>query len=385
MENQNRSQEIREMLKTMEIQYCPVPQRNEVRLEEYTRVPISEIAALGALFQPLSHIFQQVVLGQEGGGNGLYWVTGVANGQCLASARDGSGFLGAILKEGGGLGQARLHPFACDPATLCMAIALMSINRKLDKIQKTQREILAFLELKEKTALKGNLNTLADILKNYQYNWNNEMYKINKHIQVQEIMRDAEQSIIFYQERIKKEADRRERVHTYHSVKEKLEKVKSEFQDYNLAVYLYAFSAFLEVMLLENFEEGYLDSMARKIEDYDHHYASLYAKCFKQIEKSVESSAEMQVLHGLAEVDKFAGKAMVMLPLAGKGKINGRIAGKIEKTVSKKAKEVVNRYKGEQENGTRIFAKNIKMINKIYNQPLNLLFDKEHIYFSVIA
>jgi hypothetical protein len=53
----------------------------------------------------------------------------------------------------------------------------MSIDRKLDSIQETQQEILEFLEQKEKSRLKGNLNVLADVLNNYKYNWNNEKYK----------------------------------------------------------------------------------------------------------------------------------------------------------------------------------------------------------------
>ena len=50
---------------------------------------------------------------------------------------------------------------ACDPTMLFMAMALMNIEKKLDKIQEIQQELLEFLEIKETAKLKGNLNTLT--------------------------------------------------------------------------------------------------------------------------------------------------------------------------------------------------------------------------------
>lgn len=56
--------------------------------------------------------------------------------------------------------------------------------------------------MKEEAKLKGNINVLADILNNYKFNWDNDKYKDHKHILVQDIKREAEQSIILYQELI---------------------------------------------------------------------------------------------------------------------------------------------------------------------------------------
>ena len=75
---------------------------------------------------------------------------------------------------------------ACDPTMLFMAAALMNIEKKLDLIQQTQEEILEFLEERERATLQGNLNTLGDVMSNFKYNWDNEKYKTNKHILVQQ-------------------------------------------------------------------------------------------------------------------------------------------------------------------------------------------------------
>ena len=91
-----------------------------------------------------------------------------------------------------------------DPTMLCMAVAIMAIEKKLDAIYQAQKDILAFLELQEEAKLKGNLNALADILNNYKFNWDNEKYKEHKHILVQDIKRETEQSIILYREQLQK-------------------------------------------------------------------------------------------------------------------------------------------------------------------------------------
>ena len=171
-----------------------------------------------------------------------------------------------------------------NPTIMLMAIAVASINKKLDEIQETQKEILEFLQLKEKAKLKGNLSVLQEILDEYKYNWNNEKFKNNKHIQVQEIKRDSEQSVVFCREMIEKKASKNVGfIHSDGSVKSKIQKIQSEFKDYELALYLYAFSSFLEVMLLENFDNGYLNSVSSKIELYANQCNDLYKIALEKV------------------------------------------------------------------------------------------------------
>ena len=55
------------------------------------------------------------------------------------------------------------NPIAMNPTMPFMAIALHSIDKKLDAIQETQKELLAFLEQKEKSKLKSDLIYLTDV------------------------------------------------------------------------------------------------------------------------------------------------------------------------------------------------------------------------------
>lgn len=61
-----------------------------------------------------------------------------------------------------------------------MAVALASINQKLNRIQKTGEEILDFLQNQQKAKVKGNLRVLQDVFDNYKFNWNNETYEKSK-------------------------------------------------------------------------------------------------------------------------------------------------------------------------------------------------------------
>ena len=106
----------------------------------------------------------------------------------LQAFNDGSGIMGSYRDAAKGFGQARFHlagPQASkvmttvpyDPTALFMAAALMQINRKLDDIKQTQQEMFDYLKDKDRAKLRGNLDTLRDVLDNYRFNWDNETYK----------------------------------------------------------------------------------------------------------------------------------------------------------------------------------------------------------------
>lgn len=384
MEENNKKNEIIKAM--MDVEYYTCVREDEVSIEKYTKLPLSRVSALGTAFEPLTAALQNVL---NGGGttSGLYKVT-IQKGGHLAEFKNGSGYLGSVLKENGavGGGQAVLNPLVCNPTMLFMAVALMSMDKKLDSIQETQLEIIEFLKQKEKSKLRGNLNVLEDVRNNYKYNWSNEKYKTNKHIQVQEIKRDAEQSIIFYREQIDKKINKKSFLHSNQDVKKKLKKIQSEFKDYQLALYLYSFSAFLEVMLLENFESAYLDSVAHKIEDYSYQYREFYTKCYDQIEVYSKSSIHSHLLSGLASINRVAGDAVAKVPVVSKSQIDETLietSNRLERFSSRRTEQNMEQFVNNQSSYVRPFVENINAVNRLYNQPMELIFDQENIYFSL--
>lgn len=160
-----------ELIRSMTaVEIKPETAREELSSRNYSKVPLSRITALGVGFEPLTAALQQVLSGGEAV-SGIYRVTILA-GTHLAQFKGSTDFLGAALGAGRIEAQARLNPLIFSPAavgTLLMAATLANIDKKLDAIQETQQEMLDFLKAKERSALMGGLEFLADVFNNYKY------------------------------------------------------------------------------------------------------------------------------------------------------------------------------------------------------------------------
>ena len=385
----NENEKKNAIVKAMtEVECVPVFE-NDSAIEQRNGMAIDKIASLGIAFQPMVAVFQQL-MGQTGK-EGLYRVTfpPQAKNGTMVKFNNGSGFMGGIKLPNNSdfAGQARLNQIPCDPTMVCMAVAMMSINKKLDEIQETQKEILEFLQLKEKAKLKGNLSVLQEILDEYKYNWNNEKFKNNKHIQVQEIKRDSEQSVVFCREMIEKKASKNVGfIHSDGSVKSKIQKLQSEFKDYELALYLYAFSSFLEVMLLENFDNGYLNSVSSKIELYANQCNDLYKIALEKVEKDLKTSVQAGVLKGVAGLNKAIGGTIAKIPKIRDGQVDENLikAGeKVDEFNEQRTENIIESLSRDFTICVLPFVDNINAVNKIYNEPMEVLFDSENLYFKL--
>ncbi len=226
----------------MDIEYCPPEElvKMDIDMTKAQSFPIEKLATLCVAFQPLTQLISHA--GGGSGKTGLYLVK--TEGKTMF--KSGGKFIGTLKAADGGVGGglAKMTQIPLDPTMLCMAIVLRTIEKKLDGIREVQNEILTFLELKEKAKLKGNLNTLADILNNYKFNWDNDKYKAHKHILVQDIKREADQSIILYREQLTKALSKKALFNNTQEIKVTLNKTISLLTDYQLALYIFLFSIF---------------------------------------------------------------------------------------------------------------------------------------------
>ena len=381
-----------------EIECYPVIQE-EIAIQEYTKVPLGQLSAMGATFASVAPALKNIFNGVQGSGVGqqLYSMripNGLGLGESLQLAKDG-GLLGNVVNSSGKITQrARFEAVQgaagtvaqINPAIMLMAIAISTITKKLDQIEDAQKDIIEFLQLKEKAVLKGNIAVLQEILDEYKYNWDNEKYKNNKHIQVQEIKRDAEQSIIFCRDQIEKKVSKKGLLHSDRDVKAKIQKVQYEFKDYELAMYIFSFSSFLEVMLLENFDAGYLNAVTAKIQLYAGQYHDLHEKCYQMIEGDSKTSIEAYALKGVAGLNRVLGKGIAKIPKISDGQIDENLieAGdKVQSFSEKRTENTMELFAHEHCTCVNPFVDNINAVNRIYNEPVELLFDSENIYFSL--
>ena len=380
------------------IECYPVIQE-EVAIQEYTKVPLGQLSAMGATFASVAPALKNIFKGAQSSGVGeqLYRMripNGLRFGESLQIAKDG-GLLGNVVNKSGTITQRARFDLVkngagvvaqINPAVMLMAVAITAVTKKLDQIEEAQKDIIEFLQLKEKAVLKGNIAVLQEILDEYKYNWDNDKYKNNKHIQVQEIKRDAEQSIIFCREQIEKKVSKKGLLHSDRDVKAKIQKVQYEFNDYELAMYIFAFSSFLEVMLLENFDAGYLNAVTSKIQLYAGQYHDLHEKCYQMIEGDSKTSIEAYALKGVAGLNRVLGKGIAKIPKISDGQIDENLieAGdKVQNFSEKRTENTMELFAHEHCTCVNPFVDNINAVKRIYNEPVEVLFDSENIYFSL--
>ena len=381
--NQRRKSSLQTM---MDIECPPAMPELDLARSNAIKISLSNLTALGVAFQPLTTAIQTAVNGS--GGSGIYFVKTM--GKQMFKANGSSEFIGSLKSATGavGGGQARMTALACDPTMLFMAAALMNIEKKLDLIQQTQEEILEFLEERERATLQGNLNTLGDVMSNFKYNWDNEKYKTNKHILVQQIKKESETSIILYRDQIAKKLKKRSLIHSDQEVKAVLNKLQAQFKDYQLALYLYSYSTFLEVLLLGNFGKGYLNSVEHRIAEYSFQYRELYTDCYNLMESYSKSSIQVGMLNGLATASKFMGNAIAKVPVISKSQLDENLieaSGKLGLHGEKRATGALERFISTRSNVTQPFIENIRVVNALYNKPVAYLIDGENIYVQQSA
>ena len=379
----------------MNIEFVPAIKDDLNQINNYTRFPVTSIASLGAMFSSLPGMLSSAA-SSSGSGEQLYRLIMPDSSGVLAAAKGKSGTYGNIVDPitKKFTGRARFEEvattvkesskIAIDPAMMCMAVAMMSIDKKLNDIQKTQEEIVDYLVLKDRAEQKGDLETLSQIMNSCKYNCGNENYKKSNSILVQNIKRSANQKIEFYSEQIKKELSKSNLIFTDKKVKEKLNKLLTDFKDYQLSVYLYSFSSFIDVLLVGNFNEGYLSNVVSNIEDCSYKYRELYTECYNQIEAYSQSSVNSYMLKGLSKASGFAGKLVEKTSVISKTQLDENLAELSNKLSSFDEKLTDNNMTQfiNNTNYVRPFVENIETISKIYNQPNVILFDKDNIYIE---
>lgn len=358
---------------------------DEVDYDNYTKLPLTELKTLGAGFDAIVSAVQAVWTGRAGK-SGLYMVT-IPGGGELAQFKDKTAYLGSVLtKEGAvGGGQARLTKVPIDPAAVFMIAALMNIEKKLDEIQETQKEILEFLEQQEKAKLQGNLVFLMDIVNGFKYNWNNQQYKNSVLGRALKIRNESDQSIIFAKSLIEKRIKKKKLIHGDQDVKRQMKKIQSEFSDYQLAVYLYALSSFVEVILLDNYDADYLNAVAQKIENYEHQYRKLYTASFNVLDKAARETWQTLIMKGAGKVARGAGKGIEKAPVIGKAFFDEALiaAGSgLSKLVKDKNQKVMAQLIPKQSSYVAPLVENIRMLDQLYSKQLELAFDKENLYLA---
>ena len=358
--------------------------RESSDLDSYQKIPFSVLAGLGGAIAEMVPAFRTVTNTFDVDTRGLYralnpktkevmelmYKSHQVDGAYVGSVRHGSGqFDQAAMMKVNELKGSVTSIAAVNPATVLIAGAIMAMNVKLDQIQESQKNMMKFLEDDKKTELEGTLNFLIEVFNN-------------------DIKQDSEHNILFYRKQIDNALEKKKLLTNRADVRKSMVKMIEQFSAYRLALYLYSFSSFLEVLLLENFNKDYLHDISTKIKDYSYSYVELYTQCYNWLLDNVKRSIESGVMKGVAVAAKGMGQFINKIPVVERGRLDENLIKAGEKLDGYKddsADEMLSRFVAMSSSSITQFSDLIDTISDLHNKDQDVLFDADNLYVKAVG
>lgn len=363
--------------------FLDIFEEDELKYNDVQKLPLSDFMALGVAFQPITSMIQTAITGE--GGSGIYYVNTM--GKKMFTKNGTNNFIGALKNAAGkvGGGQAQLTQLPCDPTMLCLAAALVNIEKKLDEIKAMQQDIMDYLKEKEKAALKSRYQILSETMEGYKYNVDNKEFKQSHHVQILEIKTKSAESMDFHKNSIEKIFQKKKGIHLNRDVKKELDSLVENFRNYQMSLYTYAYAYYLDVLLGENYNTEYLNLVLSNINKYSISYKNLYTDCYDLIEHYSKTSIESEMLDGISGFSKFMGEKIAQVPIINKTQIDENLVMAGDK-LKEFNKDKINKALEEliRKNNSMVypFVENIKILDSLHNKETIYIFDEKNVYIK---
>ena len=384
-----------ENLECLSIELVPNIEEAGFNDDRYTKIPFGQLASLGVGLSGIG-VMAQTVMASGGAGSGevLYRIANsdtakgtlqMIKGQPGATygtyMQDGVFSNRAVFEQVAGSGAAQTVPI--DPTAIFMAAALASINMKLDAIQATQQEMFDYVKQRDESEMRADLVFLTDVFNTYKDSWNNDLYVQNHHAQALTCKRHAMANIDFYRQEIVAKTNEKDFLHGDKKVEKKQEELERYFKDYQMALTMYAFSSFMDVLLSKNFEKNYLDYISETIREYSYKYRELYTDCYNRVAIYANQSVDSMVRKGLSKASKVTGQGVAKAPLINKTDLENnllQVSVKLKEYDSDKREETLNALAETSSASEMPYVETIDNLNRFHNEPMDVMFDKEYVY-----
>lgn len=132
---------------------------------------------------------------------------------------------------------------------MMMAVALHSIEQKLDKIEEMQQQIIDFLVCENESQIEADVQMLSGIISKYKLNWDNEHYVASNHKMVLDIQRTALKNMRSYQKQVSAVLEKKRLLVAQNNVENTFADMQKKFKYYRMALYTYSLASLLEIML----------------------------------------------------------------------------------------------------------------------------------------
>ncbi len=384
-----------ENLECLSIELVPNIEEASFNDDRYTKIPFGQLASLGVGLSGIG-VMAQTVMASGGAGSGevlyriansdtakgtLQMIKGKPGATYGTYMQDGVFSNRAVFEQVAGSGAAQTVPI--DPTAIFMAAALASINMKLDAIQATQQEMFDYVKQRDESEMRADLVFLTDVFNTYKDSWNNDLYVQNHHAQALTCKRHAMANIDFYRQEIVAKTNEKDLLHSDKKVEKKQEELERYFKDYQMALTMYAFSSFMDVLLSKNFEKNYLDYISETIREYSYKYRELYTDCYNRVAIYANQSVDSMVRKGLSKASKATGQGVAKAPLINKTELENnllQVSVKLKEYDADKREETLNALAENSSASVMPYVETIDNLNRFHNEPMDVMFDEEYIY-----
>lgn len=356
-------------------------------------MPIAQLATLGAGVSSLILALHTVTQTTTVNAQGLFRLANAGVGDTLKVAKNGN-FWGAFkradgtskfaqLQSAGPLTATSTATVPIDPATMLMAVALFSIEQKLDRIAEMQKQILTFLEVEKESEIEADVETLVSMISKYKYNWDNEHYLQSNHKMVLDLQRTARKNMLSYQKQVTEVLNSRQLVVTQMKVKSTLKDLLKKFKYYRLTLYTFSLASLLEIMLSGNFKEEYITGIKEEIEALSMTYRDLYGKCSEYLERLGNSALEANLLKGIGNASNAMGKLISSIPKIKDKQVGESLqdsGARLKNNAAGMERNVMKAFAEISNPGTGVFTEKMRDMILIYNHTTEICFDDKQIY-----
>lgn len=357
------------------------------------RLPIASLSSFGAGVSSLIPALRTVTQTTTVNTSGLFRVANATAGDTLKLARDGT-YWGAMktaagtskmgkFAAAGPLSASSSTVMAFNPATIMMAAALMSIEKELSSIEKTEKQILAFLQNDKDSEIEGDVETISELMKKYKLNWDNEKFVTGSFDQTLAIQARARKNMIFYQKTVNGALEDKIPLTTQTIVSQKMNDLLKDFKYYRLCLYSFSLSSLFEVMISGNYSEDNIKEVKTEIIGYTKQYKDLYDKSSKYITELSKKSIETNLLKSVGNASKSVGKFIGSIPVIKEGLVDEFLDNEGSK-IKNKSKGIENKavdtFEDVKDPNTKMITRSMDDLSLVCNHTTQILVDKDNVY-----
>ena len=386
----------------------PVVELPESEMEQYQKVPLAGIAALGAAFSQLPEAARTIV---------QQTTTQIRPGTTYFTALNPKGVSGYLLDKGLGTSgnifrineqgkqviagrlffqptdvlpgiQTTATTLRVDPTLFVIAACVIAIQQEFADLHAHIEKVLQVIEQTKQARQRGNLHILTDVMEGYKLKCNDEKWCAVRSNSVLEIARDAMTSINDYQTSIEKLLTTQQDFHDSKKVQSLVNQLSHHFAEYQLACYLYAFSAYLDALLLKSFDTQSIDSVTTKIDAISQRYHAFYTQARTKLADYQRSSVGMKLKGGVAIGAKKLGQVIHDTPILEKGPVDEalvRLGNSLGNQNRESLQELLSRLEAFSNCRVAAFVDNLHIVHALYEGDKPLLTDGNTLYIPKSA